>query len=87
MDTLKVAGIVLVLCVSSAAYAQQTGNAPAKSGAQTKETQPGQAGKTIDTPAAQGATNNAPGTLMDKRANALSPNGASSPARTGEVKQ
>lgn len=87
MNTLKMAGVVLLLCVSSAAYAQQTGNAPANSGAQSKETQPGQAGHTIDAPAAQGAPNNSPGTLMDKRANALSPSGASSPPRTGAVKQ
>ncbi|RKT13876.1 hypothetical protein B0G69_7086 [Paraburkholderia sp. RAU2J] len=87
MDTLKVACAALVLCMSSAAYAQQAGKAPANSGAQTKETQPGQAGQAIDAPAAQGTPNNSPGTLMDKRANALSPNGASSSARTGTVKQ
>jgi hypothetical protein len=34
-----------------------------------------------------GAPGNKPGTLMDKRANALSPQGASGPGRTGEVKQ
>ncbi|CAB3697129.1 hypothetical protein [Paraburkholderia rhynchosiae] len=87
MNTLKVAGVALVLCMSSAACAQQSGNAPANSGAQTgKEVQPGQAGRTVDEPAALGAPGNKPGSLMDKRANALSPEGASSP-RTGEVKQ
>jgi hypothetical protein len=92
MNTLKFAGIALVLCMSGAAYSQQSGNAPANSGAQTgaqtgMQAQPGQAGRTVDQPAALGAPANKPGTLMDKRANALSPNGASSPTRTGEVKQ
>jgi len=88
MNMVKVAGIALALCVSSAVYAQQSGNAPANSGAQTgKEAQPGQAGRTVDEPAALGAPGNKPGSLMDKRANALSPQGASAPARTGEVKQ
>lgn len=92
MNTLKIAGVMLMLCMSSAAYSQQStqqsGKAAANSGTQSgKETQPGQAGKTIDAPAAQGATSNQPGTLMDKRANALSPNGASSSAGTGAVKQ
>jgi hypothetical protein len=88
MNTLKLAGVALALCVSSAAYSQQSGKAPANSGTPSgKEAQPGQAGKTMEAPAAQGSTGNQPGTLMDKRANALAPNGASSPAGTGAVKQ
>lgn len=88
MNNLKIAGVALMLCISSAAYAQQNSNAPVNSGAQSaQEAQPGRAGQTIDTPAAQGATGNQPDTLMDKRANALAPKGASSPGRTGAVKQ
>ncbi|MFM0751989.1 hypothetical protein [Paraburkholderia strydomiana] len=92
MSMLKVAGVALVLCVSSTVYAQQSGNAPANSGTQSgtqsgTPAQPGQAGHTVDEPAAMGAPGNKPGTLMDKRANALSPQGASGTGRTGEVKQ
>ncbi|AXF14111.1 hypothetical protein PQQ88_02615 [Paraburkholderia caledonica] len=88
MNRVKVAGVALVLCVSSTVYAQQSGNAPANSGTQSgTQAQPGQAGRTVDEPAAMGAPGNKPGTLMDKRANALSPQGASGPGRTGEVKQ
>ncbi|WP_027775286.1 hypothetical protein [Paraburkholderia caledonica] len=88
MNRVKVAGVALVLCGSSTVYAQQSGNAPANSGTQSgTQAQPGQAGRTVDEPAAMGAPGNKPGTLMDKRANALSPQGASGPGRTGEVKQ
>ena len=88
MNTLKVAGVALVLCVSSTVYAQQSGNALANSNTQSgTQPQPGQAGRTVEEPAAIGAPGNKPGTLMDKRANALSPKGASGSDRTGEVKQ
>lgn len=88
MRTFKVAGIALIACMSSVAYSQQSGNAPANSGTQSgKQVQPGQAGQAVDKPADIGAPGNKPGTLMDKRANAMSPEGASAPPRTGEVKQ
>jgi hypothetical protein len=88
MNIVKTTGIVLALAVSSAAFPQQSGNAPENGGAQTgTQTQPGQAGQNMNAPAAQGTPGNQSGSLMDKRANALSPNSASSPARTGEIKQ
>jgi len=88
MNTLNVTGVALLLCVSGTAYAQQSGNAPANSGTQSgTQGQPGKAESTGGEPAALGGPGNKPGTLMDKRANALSPQGASGPGRTGEVKQ
>ncbi|WP_025601056.1 hypothetical protein [Burkholderia sp. WSM2230] len=88
MRALKVAGTALVLCMTSVAYSQQSGNAPANSGTQNgPQVQPGSAGQTVDKPAGLGTPGNKPGSLMDKRANALSPEGASGASRTGEVKQ
>ena len=82
MRALKVAGIALVLGMTSVAYSQQSGNAPANSGTQTgKQVQPGQAGQAANKPAELGAPGNKPGSLMDKRANAMSPEGASAPSR------
>lgn len=88
MRALKVAGVACIVCVTSVAYSQQSGNAPANSGTQSgQQVQPGPAGQAVDKPAGLGTPGNKPGSLMEKRANALSPEGASGPSRTGEVKQ
>jgi len=49
--------------------------------------QSGAAGKSMSNEAKKGSADAASGTLMDKRAKAMSPEGASSGNKSGEIKQ
>ncbi|MFP3557250.1 hypothetical protein [Paraburkholderia hospita] len=66
--------------------AQERSNAPSAGNATTTE-QPGRAVERMNDTAAQGSQVNKPDTLMDKRAKAMSPQGASTPGKTGRVSQ
>ncbi|MFM0019447.1 hypothetical protein [Paraburkholderia azotifigens] len=68
------------------AGAQQTQGKP-PSGSDAITVQSGDAGKALTDKAEKSGTKNQEGTLMDKRAKALSPQSASSAGKTGEVRQ
>ncbi|MCC8402320.1 hypothetical protein LJ655_10515 [Paraburkholderia sp. MMS20-SJTN17] len=74
------------LIVSTCAFAQTTGNVkPADRG--TQNAQPGKSGEAMSRAADTGTTQPASGTLMQKRENAMSAEGASGANATGKMKQ
>jgi hypothetical protein len=76
----------IAVSAGTLSQAQEPGNAPSPGSSATTE-QPGRSGQRINEPAAQGSQGNKADTLMDKRAKAMSPQGASTPGKTGEVRQ
>lgn len=72
--------------VSTCVFAQTSGNVkPADRAPQ--DTQPGKSGEDMTRAANAGTTKPASGTLMQKRENAMSPQGASGASATGTMKQ
>jgi hypothetical protein len=69
---------------STGAQAQQE-QQKAASGANAIDS--GTASKKMDDAGNKGSPGNASGTLMDKRSKAMSPSGASSPGKSGEIQQ
>jgi hypothetical protein len=69
---------------STGAHAQQE-QQKSTSGANAMDS--GTAGKKMDEAGSKGSPGNASGTLMDKRSKAMSPSGASSPGKSGEMQQ
>jgi hypothetical protein len=80
-------GALSIFTVSPLAAQQTPERSGAPSGNAATSEHPGQSGKRMDDKAAQGSQGNQPDTLMDKRAKAMSPDGASSPGQTGKVSQ
>jgi opacity protein-like surface antigen len=70
---------------ASSAQTQQQERQPAASGGNAIDS--GTANKKMDEEGNKGNPGNQSGTLMDKRSKAMSPSGASSPGRSGEVRQ
>jgi hypothetical protein len=71
--------------VSTGAKAQQQDQQKAASGGNGIES--GTANRKMDEAGDKGSPGNASGTLMDKRSKAMSPSGASSAGKSGEVRQ
>ncbi|HYS67482.1 MAG TPA: hypothetical protein VEN30_27220 [Paraburkholderia sp.] len=85
MKMIGTASGLIAIVASTCAFAQG-GNDKSSTSTQPRE-QPGEAGHQMQNEAAKGVHGNASGTLMDKRAKAMSPEGASAPGETGQVKQ
>jgi hypothetical protein len=85
MNMIRIASGAIAIAASVCAFAQG-GTDKSTTQAQPRE-EPGKAGQQMQEEAGKGVHGNASGTLMDKRAKAMSPEGASASSETAPIKQ
>ncbi|OLL27578.1 hypothetical protein BTH42_32675 [Burkholderia sp. SRS-W-2-2016] len=87
MKMIVAATSAISVFASTCAYAQTSNDSAKPANPSAEQSQPGNAGQNMGRAANAGETKPASGTLMQKRQNAMSPQGASNSNTTGTMKQ